>query len=88
MSSKKLNPFKDFRSDQIQRSSRKIFTAHYARRNADLNVTLVMGLANRSVFQIINSLIESWGILPWLDCDSHFDLMENLLETTLKNARI
>ena len=79
MSSKKLNPFKDFRSDQIQRSSRKIFTAHYACRNADLNVTLVMGLANGSVFQIINSLIESWGVcLPWLDCDSHFDLMENL----------
>ena len=30
MSFKKLNPFKDFQSDQIQRSSRKIFTAHYA----------------------------------------------------------
>ena len=30
MSSKKLNPFKDFQSEQIQRSSRKIFTAHYA----------------------------------------------------------
>ena len=27
MSSKKFNPFKDFQSDQIQRSSRKIFTA-------------------------------------------------------------
>ena len=25
MSSKKFNPFKDFQSDQIQRSSRKIF---------------------------------------------------------------
>ena len=43
MSSKKLNPFKDFQSDQIQRSSRKIFTAHYACRNAALNLTPVTG---------------------------------------------
>ena len=40
MSSKKFNPFKDFQSDQIQRSSRKIFTAHCAYRNADFNLTL------------------------------------------------
>ena len=37
MSFKKYNPFKDFQSDLIQRSSRKIFTAC---RNADLNLTL------------------------------------------------
>ena len=43
MSSKKLNPFKDFQSDQIQRSYRKIFTAHYACRNAALNLTPVTG---------------------------------------------
>ena len=43
MSSKNLNPFKDFQSDQIQRSSRKILTAHYACRNAALNLTPVTG---------------------------------------------
>ena len=46
MSSKKFNPFKDFHTDQIQRSSRKMFTAHYAHRNADLNLTLVLGTTN------------------------------------------
>ena len=55
----KFNPFKDFQSDQIQRSSRKIFTAQYARRNADLNLTLVTRMTNGFMFQIINSLIES-----------------------------
>ena len=69
MSSKKLNPFKDFQSDQIQRSSRKIFTAHYACRNAALNLTPVTGTTNGFIFQIINSLIESWGVrLTWFDC--------------------
>ena len=68
MSSKKLNPFKDFQSDQIQRSSRKIFTAHYACRNAALNLTPVTGTTNGFIFQIINSLIESWGVrLTWVD---------------------
>ena len=66
MSSKKLNPFKDFQSDQIQRSSRKIFTAHYACRNEALNLTPVTGTTNGFIFQIINSLIESWGVRPWL----------------------
>ena len=46
MSSKKFNPFKDFQSDQIQRSSRKIFTAHYVCRNAALNLTPVTGTTN------------------------------------------
>ena len=69
MSSKNLNPFKDFQSDQIQRSSRKILTAHYACRNAALNLTPVTGTTNGFIFQIINSLIESWGVrLTWLDC--------------------
>ena len=69
MSSKKLNPFKDFQSDQIQRSSSKIFNAHYACRNAALNLTPVTGTANGFIFQIINSLIESWGVrLTWFDC--------------------
>ena len=69
MSSKKLNPFKDFQSDQIQRSSRKIFTAHYACRNAALNLTPVTGTTNGFIFQIINSLIESWGVrFTCFDC--------------------
>ena len=69
MSCKKLNPFKDFQSDQIQRSYRKIFTAHYACRNAALNLTPVTGTTNGFSFQVINSLIESWGVrLTWSDC--------------------
>ena len=35
-----VNSFKGFQSDQIQRNSRKIFIAHYAYRNVDLNLTL------------------------------------------------
>ena len=71
MSSKKLNPFKDFQSDQIQRSSRKIFTAHYACRNAALNLTPVTGTTNVYIFKIINSLIESWGVcLTWFECNT------------------
>ena len=68
MSSKKLDPFKDFQSDQIQRSSHKIFTAHYTCRNAALNLTPVTGMTNGFIFQIINSQIESWGVrLTWFD---------------------
>ena len=59
MSAKKFNPLKDFQSDQIQRSSRKIFTAHYACRSANLNLTLVSGTTNGFIFQIINTSIES-----------------------------
>ena len=67
---KKLNPFKDFRCDQIQRRSRKIFTFHYACRNAALNLTLITGTTNGFIFQIINSLIESCGVcLTCLDCN-------------------
>ena len=71
MCSKNLNPFKDFQSDQIQRSSRKIFTAHYACRNASLNLTPVTGTTDGFIFQIFNSLIESWGVrLTCFDCNS------------------
>ena len=52
MSSKKLNAFKDFQFDQVQRSSGKIFTAHYACRNAALNLTPVTGTTNEFIFQI------------------------------------
>ena len=79
MSSKKLNPFKDSQSDQIQRSSRKIFTAHYACRNAALILTPVTGTTNGFIFQIINSLIESWGLrLTWFDCNA-FDALRQAL---------
>ena len=55
---------------KIQRSSRKIFTAHYACRNAALNLTPLTGTTNGFIFQIINSLIESWGVhLTWFDCN-------------------
>ena len=62
MSSKTFNPFKDFQSDQIQRSSRKIFTTHYACRNADSNLTPVTGTTNGFIFsnnQFINTIV--WG---------------------------
>ena len=61
-----IGPFKDFQSDQIQRSSCEIFTAHYACKNADLNLTLVLGTTKGFSFQIINSLIEPWeGGYAW-----------------------
>ena len=72
MSSKNFNSFKDFQSDQIQTSSRKLFTAHYACSNSDLNLTPVTGTTNGFIFQIINSLhvIESWGVgLTCSDCN-------------------
>ena len=76
MSSKKLNAFKDFQSDQIQRSSRKIFTAHYACRNAALNLIPVTGTTNGFIFQIINSLIKYWGVrLTWFDCKQGIDFI-------------
>ena len=62
MSSKNFNSLKDFPSDQIQTSSRKLFTAHYAGSNFEFNLTLVMGMTTGFIFQIINSLIESWGV--------------------------
>ena len=68
-----INPFKDFQSDQMQRSSRKIFTTHFACMNADSNLTPVTGTTNPgltdSFFQIVNSLIESFGLkLTCLGC--------------------
>ena len=77
ISSKKFNPFKDFQSDQIQRSSRKIFTTHYTCRKAEKNLTSVTGTTNGFIFQIINSLIESWGgggvSLTCLDCNGKWN---------------
>ena len=53
--------FKDFQSDQIQRSSRQILTPHYAWRNAHLILTLVTGTTTGFIFQMVTSLTESWG---------------------------
>ena len=46
----------------VTESSCKIFAARYACRNADLNLIQVAGMTNGFIFQIINSLIESWGV--------------------------
>ena len=62
MSSKTFNPFKDFQSDQMQRSSLKIFTAYCAYRNADLNLTQFTETTNGFIFsnnQFINRIF--WG---------------------------
>ena len=57
--------------NEILRSCSQTLTAHYARRNADLNFTLVTGMTNGFLFQIINSLMESTGVcLTWLDCNT------------------
>ena len=42
--------FNHFQSYQIQRSYCKIFTAYYACRNADLNLTLFMGTTTAFIF--------------------------------------
>ena len=67
-----FNPFKDFQSDQIQRSSRKIFIPHFACRNADLILTPVTGTTNEFIFsnnQFINRIF--WGKLE-LACCKHW----------------
>ena len=71
MSSKNFHSFKDFQSDLIQTSSRKLFIAHYAYSNSDLYLTLVTGTTNGFISQIINSLIESWGYAWPVFCKFH-----------------
>ena len=53
---------KIFQSDRKQRSHREKFTAHCTCRNADLNLRLVVAMSNRFIFQIISSLMQSWGV--------------------------
>ena len=85
MSSENFNPFKDFQSGQIQRSSRKIFTAHYVCRNADLNLP-VTGTTNGCIFQIINSLIESWKVrLTCFDCNPVLYIWRRALRSALRS---
>ena len=46
------------------------FTAHYACKNVEMN--LKSTTTNGFNFQIINSLMGSWGVrLTWLDCNSY-----------------
>ena len=46
-------------------------TDHYACKNADLNLRLVVATSNRFIFQIIDSLIQSLGLrLTCLDCNN------------------
>ena len=79
MPSKNFNSFKDFQSDQIQTSSRKLFTARYTCSNSDLNLTLVTGTTNGFIFQMINSLIESWGVrLTCFDCNKSTTIFNGL----------
>ena len=61
MSFKKFYSFKDFQSDQIQRSSHWNIHCSLHMQAADLNLTLVTGTTNRFIFQIINWLIEFQG---------------------------
>ena len=69
MSSKQFYPFKDVQSDQIQGGYRKKFTAYYARRNANLKLTLVATMTNGFLFKIIDSLMVSIEVrLTWRDC--------------------
>ena len=61
---------KIFQSDRKQRSQREKFTAHYSCKNADLNLRLVALMSNRFIFQIIDSLMQSWRVrLTFLDRD-------------------
>ena len=67
MSLKQLYLLKDFQPDQIQRRSLKIFTAHHTSKNADLNLTLVIGTTNRFLVlnnQLINRIPRGMLDLP------------------------
>ena len=57
----------------------KLFTARYACSNSDLNLTLVTGTTNGFIFQIINSLIECWGVrLTCFDCNKSTTISHGL----------
>ena len=72
MSCNKLNPFKDFQSDQIQRSSRKIFHCSLRMQKCRFEFdTSYTGTTNGLIFQIINSLVESWGYAWPVLCKFH-----------------
>ena len=57
-----------FQSDRMLRVCSQKFTAHYAFRNADLNLKTVAGTTNRFFLHIHNSWMEPTGVrLTWLD---------------------
>ena len=59
-------------SDRLQKSYHEKSAAHYKCRNADLNFILVQAMTNGFTFQIINSLMKSWGVrLTCLDYKTH-----------------
>ena len=77
-------------SNQIQTSSRKLFTAHFARSNSHLNLTQVTGTTNGFIFQIINSLTECWGApLTCFDCKlcHRFNLVPRALFSKSREKR-
>ena len=71
-----VNVFKEILSIQtffnlIEYREVNNFTAHYAYKNADLNLILAVTTTNRFTFQIINLLLESMGVyLISHDCKS------------------
>ena len=73
-----VNVFKEILSIQtvfnlIEYREVNNFTAHYAYKNADVNLILAAAMTNRFMFQITNSLTESMGVcLIWRDCKSHW----------------
>ena len=77
---------KIFQSDWKQRSQCEKFTAHYACRNADLNLRLVVAVSNRFIFQIIDSLMQSWGVR--LTVTFFTSLRSKSLQLTRKSYRI
>ena len=75
MSFKKFHPFKDFQSVQIQRSSRNIFTAHYACRMPNWIWHQLRKRLTDSLFlnnQFINRILSD---LPWLKYPIQFSLV-------------
>ena len=69
ISSKEFYPFKDFQSDQIQSTSRKIKYSLLRMQKCRFEFDPSNGTTKGFFFQIINTLTESWGVrLTCLDC--------------------
>ena len=69
MSSKKFNPYKDFQSDQLQRSSRKIFTAHLRMQESQFEFDTSYGNDQRIHLtnnKFINRILGGTLDLSWL----------------------
>ena len=65
-------------SNQVKRTSQESVNEFIIQK---LNLTPVTGTTNGFIFQIINSLIESWGVrLTWFDCKLK---LHSLWRTTL-----